>query len=69
MNKEEESYPNVITKAMVLSCIMDDLEVRDVDMVDIPRGFLQADMDDIVNMRIYGAMVELLTRVDTGQYE
>ena len=48
---------------------MDALEGRDVAAVDIPGGFLHSDMDNIVSMRIDGAMTELLTRVDPGKYE
>ena len=40
----------------------------DVSTVDILGDFLHSDMDDIVNIRIYGSMSELITRVNTGQY-
>ena len=53
----------------MLSCIMDALEGRDVDVVNIMGYFLHSDMDNIVNIWIDGAMVELLTRVDPSQYE
>ena len=49
-NREEASYPTVSTEAMMLSCIMDALEGRDVAMVGIPGAFLHAYMDDILNM-------------------
>ena len=49
-NREEASYPTVSTEAMMLSCIMDALEGREVAMVGIPGAFLHADMDDILNM-------------------
>ena len=52
----------------MLFCIMDALEGRDVATVNIPGDFLHADMDNIVNMLIYGAMADLFTRVDPGQY-
>ena len=68
-NREEASYPTVSTEAMMLSCIMDSLEGRDVAMVGILRALLHAEMDDIVNMQIYGAMAQLLMWVDPGQYE
>ena len=67
-NREEASYPTVSTEAMMLSCIMDSLEGRDVAMVGILRALLHAEMDDIVNMQIDGAMAELLTKVNPGQY-
>ena len=67
INIEEASSPTVITEAMILSCIMDALEGQGIATIDIPEAFLHDDMDDIVNMQIYGAMTELLTRVDPGQ--
>ena len=48
---------------------MDALEGQDVDVVNILGDFLHSDMDSIVNILIYGEMVELLTRVDPSQYE
>ena len=53
----------------MLSCIMDSMEGQDVATVNIPGGLLYENMDDIVNMQIDGEMSELITRVDTGQYE
>ena len=37
-------------------------------MANIPGDFLHAEVDDIVNMQIYGEMSELITWVDPGQY-
>ena len=53
----------------MLSCIMDSMEGQDVATVNIPGGLLYENMDDIVNMQIDGEMSEMITRVDTGQYE
>ena len=69
INKEEYSSPIVTMEELILSCIMDTLDGRDVTMVNMPGDFIHADMYDIVNMLIHGAMAELLMRVDPGQYE
>ena len=53
----------------MLSCIMDAPEGPEVATSNISGGFLHADMEDIVNMRIDEAMEELLMRVDPSQYE
>ena len=53
----------------MLSCIIDSMEGQDVATVNIPGGLLYENMDEIVNMQIDGEMSELITRVDTGQYE
>ena len=52
-----------------MSCIMDAMEGRYIATVNIPGDLLHSDMDDIVNIKIYGAVTELLTRVYPGQYE
>ena len=53
----------------MLLCIMDDLERRDVDTVNIPGSLLHDDMDNIVKIQIDGEITELLTRLDLVQYE
>ena len=35
---------------------------------DIPGAFMQADMDDVVHMKLEGKMVELLVKVDAKLY-
>ena len=60
ISKEDSSSPTVTTEGMMLSCILDAMEGRDVATVDIPGALLHADMDDIVDMRLDGAMAELL---------
>jgi hypothetical protein len=68
-NKEDASLPTVAIEAVLLSCVMDAHERRDVATVDIPGAFMQADMDKLVHMRLDGKMAELLVRVDPSRYE
>ena len=68
ISKEDSSSPTVTTEGMMLSCILDAMEGRDVATVDIPGEFLHADMDDIVNMQLDGAMAELLVKVYPKTY-
>lgn len=51
-NKEDASSPTVAIEALMLSCVIDAKEGRDVATVDIPGAFMQADMDDLVHMRL-----------------
>eukprot|EP00957_Ditylum_brightwellii_P046151 3501580-Ditylum_brightwellii.AAC.1 len=44
------------------------MEERDVATVDIPGTFMQAEMDDVVHMKIEGTMAELLTKLDLKMY-
>ena len=68
ISKEESSPPTVTTEGMMLSGILDAMEGRDVATVDIPGALLHADMDDIVDMRLDGAMAELLVKVELKTY-
>ena len=38
-------------------------------MTDIPGAFMQADMDEIVNMQIEGKVAQLMTKIDPKKYE
>ena len=52
--KEESSAPTISTEALFLTCKINALEKRDVATTEIPGAFMQADMDEIVNMKIEG---------------
>jgi hypothetical protein len=43
--KEEASAPTVAIESLLLTCVIDATEERDVATVDIPGAFMQADMD------------------------
>ena len=62
--KEETSSPTISTEALFLTCMIDALEGRDVATLDIPGAFMQADMDELVHLRIEGKIARLLIRVD-----
>jgi hypothetical protein len=53
----------------MLSCLIDAKENRDVTSVDIPGAFMQADMEDLVHMKLEGKMAELLVKVDQKLYQ
>jgi hypothetical protein len=52
--KEEASSPTVSIEALMLSCVIDAKEGRDVATADIPGAFMQAEMDEVVHMRMGG---------------
>ena len=68
ISKEDRSSPTVTTEEMMILCIMGAMKGRDVATVDITGVFLPADMDDIFDMRLDGAMAELLVKVDPKTY-
>jgi hypothetical protein len=67
-SKEEASSPTVAIESVMLSCVINAMEARDVATVDIPGAFMQADMDDVVHMKLEGKMAELLVRIDPKLY-
>lgn len=66
--KEDASSPTVSIEALMLSCVIDATERRDTATVGIPGAFMQADMDELVHMRLEGTMAELLVRLDPKLY-
>ena len=48
--KEDASSLTVAIEAVMLSCVIDALERRNVATVDIPGAFLQAEMDELVHI-------------------
>jgi hypothetical protein len=66
--KEETSSPTVSTEALFLTSIIDAHEGRQVITLDIPGAFMQSDMDELIHMKLEGAMAELLVRVDPKKY-
>ena len=69
ITKEESSAPTISTEALFLTFIIDALERRDVATTYIPGAFMQADMDEIFNMKIEGKMAQLMTKIDPKKYE
>ena len=70
MNKDEVSSPTISTEALLITCVLDAMEERDVATVDIPGAFMQTDMEgEDTFMKIEGKMVDILTRLDPELYE
>ena len=67
--KESSTSPTVSSEAVFLTAMMDAMEERDVAVVDIPGAFMQADMDELVFVRIVGKMAELLVDIDPEMYK
>jgi hypothetical protein len=62
--KADTSSPTVSIEALLLSCMIDSLEGRDVATCDIPGAFMQADIDEEVHVKFDGELVDLLVQVD-----
>ena len=67
--KEETSSPTVSIEALMLSATIDAKERRHVVTADVPGAFMQADMNEIVHMKLTGPLAELLMKVDEKKYK
>jgi hypothetical protein len=68
ITKEDASAPTVAIESVMMSCAIDAKEERDVATVDIPGAFMQADMDEVVHVKLEGTMAELMVRLDPKLY-
>ena len=66
--KDAASSPTVATESVLLSCVIDAKERRDVATVDIPGAFMQGVQDETVHMHLEGTLAELLTKCDPKLY-
>jgi hypothetical protein len=67
-SKEEASSTTVVIESVLLSCVINAKENRDVGTVDLPGSFMQADMEGTVQMKLEGKMAKLLVRIDLKLY-
>ena len=71
ISKEDASSPTVATESVLLSCIIDAHENRDVAVIDIPNAFVQtkiSDEKDMAIIRIRGTLVEILMQIAPDVY-
>ena len=68
MTKQETSAPTVATEALILTCVIDAIEGRDVATCDIPGAFMQSDMKGKVVMKLEGVMAEVILKIDPNLY-
>jgi hypothetical protein len=67
-SQSDSSSPTLEIKLVLLTSIIKASENCDVATLDIPGAFLQADMDEIVYMKISGKMVDILVQLDPSKY-
>ena len=59
------SSPTVSTEGLMLSCMIDAMEGREVATADIPGAFLHTDYDKgYIHIKLEGDMVTLLEEID-----
>ena len=72
ISKEDASSPTVSTEAVMLTCVVDAEEERDVAIIDIPNAFIQTRVEneeDRVHIRVRGVLVEMLCEIAPDVYE
>ena len=53
----------------MLTCILDAAEQHeDVATINIPGAFMQADMDELIHIKLKGKMVDLLVKTEPKLY-
>ena len=68
INKEGASTPTVTIESVMLTCIINAAEQCNVATVNIPGPFMQADMDELVHIKLKGKMVDLLIKIEPKLY-
>jgi hypothetical protein len=69
VTKEEATSPTASLEAVMLTCVVDAKENRDVAITDIPNAFITADMEGkSVYMKLRGKVAELLVRTAPELY-
>ncbi len=72
ISKEESSSPTVSTESVLLSCIIDAEEERDVAVIDIPNAVIQTKVEDEKDMaiiKIRGILVDMLLEIAPEVYK
>jgi hypothetical protein len=69
MTKEETTSPTVSIQGLILSCMIDAKEKRDVATANIPGAFLQIEYTEgDTHLRIEGTTAEMLAQIDPKVY-
>jgi hypothetical protein len=72
ISKEDASSPTVTTESVLLSCIIDAEEERDVTVINIPNAFIQTRVEDEKDMAIIklrGVLVDILVAIAPNVYK
>jgi hypothetical protein len=58
----------VAIESVFITSIIEAMENRDAATVDVPRAFMQVDMDKTIYMQLEGTMADLLVRISPETY-
>jgi hypothetical protein len=72
ISKEDASSPTVTTESVLLSCIINAEEERDVAVIDIPNAFIQTRVEgekDMTIIKLRGVLVDILVVIAPNVYK
>jgi hypothetical protein len=72
IQKEDASSPTVATESVLLTCIVDAEEGRDVAVIDVPNAFIQTRVEnekDMAFIKIRGVLVDILVDIAPEVYK
>ena len=72
ISKEDASSPTVATESVLLTCIIDAEEGRDVAVINIPNAFIQTrieDEKDMATIKLRGVLVDILVAIAPEVYK
>jgi hypothetical protein len=72
ISKEDASLPTVMTESILLTCIIDSQEDRDVAIIDIPNAFIQTRVDRRKGHGhhwMHGVLVDILLKIAPDVYK
>jgi hypothetical protein len=72
ISQEDASLPTFTTEAILLSCIINAEEERDVTVINIPNAFIQMQVEDeeyIAIIKIHGVLVDILIQITPNIYK
>jgi hypothetical protein len=72
ISKEDASSPTIVTESVLLSCIIDAEEHRDITVMDIPNVFVQTRVEnqkDMAFIKIWGILVDILVEISPEAYK
>ena len=72
ISKEDTSSLTVTTESILLTCIIDAEEERDVTVIDIPNAFIQTcveDEKDMAIIKLHGIPIDMLVEIAPDVYK
>ena len=68
ISKDSATSPTVATDSLMITAMIDAVEMRDVITLDIPGAFLHADLDKEVIMVLREELAEVMAKVEPNLY-